>query len=233
MLGPWGAAIGAAIGHFMVDRKAPAAQRKLVMRFLAVMAGALHDIACCDGRYTPAKCDVIRSLLHGANAQLGHPLEASQLALLINGTSHVDHGITRLAERVCGHRQLGCEALSWLWQIASNDGDLSANEQGLIAHFIHHAGVSPADAQDVAEHFMPHPHGQAPGQSDWRSACDTLGVSYTASREEVKRAYRTLSQKYHPDKHTGLDPDIKALTAEKFAQIKRAYDLLVAGGANN
>ena len=29
-----------------------------------------------------------------------------------------------------------------------------------------------------------------------------------------------------PDKHADLDPDIKALTAEKFAQIKRAYDVL-------
>lgn len=226
-LGPWGAAVGAAVGHFMVDRKASASRQRQVVRLLAVTAGALHDIACCDGRYTPAKNEVMCLLLGGMNESLGRPLDARQVSLLINGNSRVDRGIIRLAEMVRGQQGLGCEALSWLWQVAACDGDISANEEGLIELFIHHAGIAPQDARFVAGHFVRQPpgRGEAGGQ-DRYAACDTLGVPYSAPMDEIKRAYRTLSQKYHPDKHANLDPDIRALTAEKFAQIKRAYDFL-------
>ena len=225
-LGPWGAAVGAAVGHFMIDRKAPAVHRKQVMRLLVIMTGALHDIACCDGRYTPAKNEIIRLLLCGINERLGKPLDASQLSLLLSGNSRVDHGIIRLAEMVRGQRELSCESLSWLWQVATCEGDVSAHAENLISLFIHHADISPQDARFVASHFVRPPPSQVTGQQDWRSACDMLGVPYTARTDEIRRAYRTLSQKYHPDKHANLDPDIKALTAEKFAQIKRAYDFL-------
>jgi len=218
--------VGAAVGHFMVDRKASAAQQRQVMRLLAVTAGAFHDLACCDGRYTPTKNEVIRLLLCGINENLGKPLDASQVSLLINGNARVDHGIIRLAEMLRGRHELGREALSWLWQIAACDGDISANEDALIQLFVHHAGISPQDARFIAGHFVRQPPERGGGSQDRHTACDTLGIPYNASMDEVKRAYRTLSQKYHPDKHANLDPDIKALTAEKFAQIKRAYDFL-------
>ena len=228
-MGPWGAAVGAAVGHFMIDRKAPTAQRKQVMRLLAVMSGALYDMAYCDGRFTPVKSEVIHELLFSVNEKLGKPLDASQLALLSNGDSRVDHGIIRLGEMVRGHRDLACEALSWLWQIAVCDGDVSPNEDNLIGLFIHHADIAPQDARFVADHFVRQPPpAQGSRQQDWRSACDALGVPYNATTDKIKRAYRTLSQKYHPDKHADLDPDIKALTAEKCAQIKCAYDFLTA-----
>jgi len=229
LLGPWGAAVGAAVGHFAVDRKAPAAQRKQVMRLLAVAAGALHDFACCDGPYTHAKANVIRAVLTDLNANLGRPLGEADVSFLMDGATRVDHGILRLAEMVRGHPQLGCEALSWFWQIAVCGGEPSSQEENLIALFVGHAGLPLQDAQFVASHFVRRPSGWNPEHpNSRRSACDTLGVPYTATLDEIKRAYRNLSQKYHPDKHSALDPDIRALTAEKFAQVKRAYDLLCA-----
>jgi len=48
-----------------------------------------------------------------------------------------------------------------------------------------------------------------------------LGVDKKASQEEIKRAYRKLAQKYHPDKNPG---DKKA--EEKFKEINEAYEVL-------
>lgn len=48
-----------------------------------------------------------------------------------------------------------------------------------------------------------------------------LGVSKTASQEEIKKAYRALAFKYHPDRNPG---DKSA--EEKFKEINDAYDVL-------
>jgi DnaJ-class molecular chaperone len=47
-----------------------------------------------------------------------------------------------------------------------------------------------------------------------------LSVSKSASTADIKRAYRKLSLKYHPDKNSAPD------AAEKFAEISVAYDVL-------
>ena len=50
---------------------------------------------------------------------------------------------------------------------------------------------------------------------------DILGVSKTATADEIKKAYRTLAFKYHPDRNPG-----NAEAEEKFKQISAAYDVL-------
>ncbi len=49
-----------------------------------------------------------------------------------------------------------------------------------------------------------------------------LGVSPDASDEEIKRAYRELARKYHPDKY--VDSDLADLAGEKMKEINAAYE---------
>jgi molecular chaperone DnaJ len=50
---------------------------------------------------------------------------------------------------------------------------------------------------------------------------DVLGVSKTASQDEIKKAYRKLAREYHPDKNPG-DKEAE----ERFKEIQGAYDVL-------
>lgn len=50
---------------------------------------------------------------------------------------------------------------------------------------------------------------------------EILGVPKTATADEIKKAYRTLAFKYHPDRNQG-----NAEAEEKFKQISAAYDVL-------
>jgi curved DNA-binding protein len=54
-----------------------------------------------------------------------------------------------------------------------------------------------------------------------RDYYDILGVPRTASADEMKKAYRALARKYHPDRNPG-DKEAEA----KFKEINQAYDVL-------
>lgn len=57
--------------------------------------------------------------------------------------------------------------------------------------------------------------------ADKKDYYETLGVSRTASEEEIKKSFRKLAMKYHPDRN----PDDKSSEA-KFKEVKEAYDIL-------
>lgn len=50
---------------------------------------------------------------------------------------------------------------------------------------------------------------------------EILGVAKTASEAEIKKAFRTLAKKHHPDKHAG-----DAAAQKRFQEISGAYDIL-------
>ncbi len=54
-----------------------------------------------------------------------------------------------------------------------------------------------------------------------RDYYDVLGVSKTASADEIKKAYRRLAMKFHPDRNKD-DSEAEA----KFKEVKEAYEVL-------
>lgn len=60
---------------------------------------------------------------------------------------------------------------------------------------------------------------------------EVLGVKEGASDEEIKKAYRELVKKYHPDKY--VNNPLADLAAEKMKEINDAYDALTKGGNNS
>lgn len=56
---------------------------------------------------------------------------------------------------------------------------------------------------------------------------EVLGVSENASEAEIKKAYKELVKKYHPDKYQ--NNPLSDLAEEKLQEINEAYDMLMRG----
>ena len=57
------------------------------------------------------------------------------------------------------------------------------------------------------------------------SPYEILGIARNASDEEVKKAYREMSRKYHPDAY--VDNPLADLAEEKFKQVQEAYEEII------
>ena len=53
---------------------------------------------------------------------------------------------------------------------------------------------------------------------------EILGLKPGASQDEIHKAYRELSQKYHPDKVSHLGEEFQELARQRFVEIQAAYD---------
>lgn len=59
-----------------------------------------------------------------------------------------------------------------------------------------------------------------------KSPYEVLGIAQNANLDEIKKAYRDLSQQYHPDKVNHLGAELKEVADRKFKEINQAYQIL-------
>jgi DnaJ like chaperone protein len=57
-------------------------------------------------------------------------------------------------------------------------------------------------------------------------AYTALEIDPSATNEEVKKAYRRMAMKYHPDKVASAGDDVKQRATEKFRAINEAYEYI-------
>ncbi|ABI38617.1 MAG: J domain-containing protein [Shewanella xiamenensis] len=53
-----------------------------------------------------------------------------------------------------------------------------------------------------------------------------LGIKPSAKEDDIKKAYRRLSNKYHPDKLLGASDEEKEQASQQLERVKKAYEVL-------
>jgi len=225
MFGPGGALIGAAAGHFLVDRKGEAPKKERE-RMLALTAGGLYQLALVNNRYSPAEDRTIHIILEQANSAFGNIMSRYDLPYLMDQSARIPDCLGKLTKTIQPYPELSRLAATWLWRTAACEGTPAPAAMNMIERFCRNSGLSAEQAMQAALLYYRGAVAAAQGNSGREKACSILGVAYDASNDQIKQAFRKQSLKYHPDKHADLDPDIRQLTAEKFAQIKDAYETL-------
>ena len=106
------------------------------------------------------------------------------------------------------------ELIHGLFGLAHADGELHSLEDNMIRKICNYIGVSPSDFESMKAMFV----GQTAG------AYTILEVDSSASDIEIKRAYRKMATKYHPDKVAHLGEEFGQLAEEKFKAVNDAYE---------
>lgn len=106
------------------------------------------------------------------------------------------------------------EMIHFLFGIAAADAGVTEAEKEMIRRIAGYMNITPSDIDSIQAMFI--------SASD--AAYKILEIDPGASNEEVKKAYRRMAMKYHPDKVSHLGEDFKKVAQEKFRKVKNAYD---------
>lgn len=119
--------------------------------------------------------------------------------------------------------------LTLLWRMASRDNMVEVHEIEWINRAATSMGASP---EELMIAMIPYQRAENDDEAV-AGARETLGVTQTATQQEIKRKYKELSRKFHPDSHSTESDTLRELAAEKFAQVAAAYDTLKSGVRTN
>jgi len=131
---------------------------------------------------------------------LKRPIEIRQVATQIR--MYMDHS-ARL------------QLLHYLFQLANADNEIHGNEVDMLTRIASYLGISKKDFMSIKAMFLV--------QND-ESVYQILEVSKTAANNEVKKAYKRMAVKYHPDKVTHLGEAHQKAAKEKFQKLTEAYE---------
>ncbi len=106
------------------------------------------------------------------------------------------------------------ELLHILFRISRADGDVSPGELRMLEYIAAHVGITTPDYLSVRAMFV------VSSDADY----EILEIKPDASDDEVKRAYRRMAMKYHPDKLSGLGEQLKKEADDKFRRVQQAYE---------
>lgn len=105
------------------------------------------------------------------------------------------------------------QLLHLLFNISAADERFDANEVEVITKISDLLGIASGDFLSIKNMFIP----------DTDSAYKILEISPSATNDEIKKAYRQMAIKYHPDKVSHLGEEFRKTADEKFKKVNEAY----------
>lgn len=105
----------------------------------------------------------------------------------------------------------------YLVGIANADGHVGQDEITDLKTMAMYLGIPVQEAESILAMY---------GGTDVETAYKVLEIDSSATDEEVKKAYKKLAIKHHPDKVESLGEDVKKAAEEKFKAVAAAYETI-------
>ncbi len=216
LLGPLGGVLGFLVGSMFDSSAGPqrvftgTTHGDFTMSLLTLTAAVMK----ADGRIMKSELDYVRQYF---TQQFG--TAASQEAMLylrdlLKQDIPLRDVCYQIKQRLDHSSRL--QLLHFLFGVSKADGKVHPREVEVIERMAGYLGISAKDLGSIKAMFY----------EDTDAAYRILEVDAAASDDEIKKAYRKMANKYHPDKVAYLGEDIRKAAGEKFRKVKDAYDII-------
>ena len=222
-LGPIGALLGfwfgAAVDGY-IDRErqgegsttySASEQRNSFLVSLLVLSAAVIK---ADGKTLQAELDYVKEFVRKNFGDAAVPEAMRMLQEFTRQQVNIYQVGPQIAQYMNYSQRL--QLFHYLTQIALADGEFHKSEKGVLEAIGATIGLLQGDIESVISMFY----------KETNSAYTVLGISPTATDDEVRTAYRRMAMKNHPDKVATLGPDVQKAAAEKFRQVQEAYETI-------
>ena len=223
---PIGAAIGFALGALMDNASGivpaqPGGPRK---QFTSARSATSGDLAISLVVLTAAVMKADGKPTHG---ELGHvrkffarqfgPAHSAELLRLLRDVLERDIQLREVCVQIRGHlsHPERLQVMHYLIGLAHADGNIHVAERRMLEAIAADLGISDKDLASLDAMF------RGPSTS---SAYTILEVDPKASDDEVKKAYRRMAMKHHPDRVAHLGEEFQKAASEKFKKVQEAME---------
>ena len=214
--------IGAIIGYYLASSGDYSGQRTFgsatqnypstkpgdFMVSLLVLLGAVMK---ADKQLQKSELDYVKQFLR---QQFSHQNTQEYMTLFkdIIKQDYPIRDVCRQIQRSMDHPSR-LELIHVLFGLSQADGHVHPDEISIIHTIARYLNINEHDFDSIKAMFV----------KDTHSAYKVLEIENSATDSEVKKAYRKMASKYHPDKVNHLGEDLKHLAEEKFKAVNDSY----------
>jgi len=179
-----------------------------VMSLLVLVSAVMK----ADGKVLKSELDYVKKFLVTNFGESSATEAIRMLRDLLQQTIPVNEVCRQIKQNMNYSARL--QLLHFLFGIAMADGSVDTAEKDLIGRISREMGITDKDYQSIEAMFVPNT------EADYK----ILEIEASASDEELKKAYRRMAMKYHPDKVSHLGDDFQKAANEKFQRVNQAYE---------
>ena len=190
-------------------------QRSSTNDFPTMLIALSAAVMRADGKVVKAELTYVKSFFA---QQFGPDFSVQHLQTLKQFLDSNDIPLERICQdiRMRTQEEVRIQLLHYLFGIAKADGHVADIEITVLERIATLLGIHHADFRTVKNMFY----------RDVNSDYAVLGIEPTATDEEVKKAYRQMAIRYHPDKVASLGEEYQHGAKEKFQKIQESYDTI-------
>ncbi|MFO7789524.1 MAG: TerB family tellurite resistance protein [Bacteroidota bacterium] len=213
--GPIGAILGFAVGSFF-DSSSTSVTKYQTARgnFAASLIVLVAAVMKADKKVTKSELEYVKKFF----VQTFGYEKASDAILMLRDTLKKDIPVEDVCVQIQRNMKYAerLQLIHMLFGIAMADNVVDKRETHLIHKIATFLRIDEKDYTSIKSMFV----------KDTESAYKILEIDKNASVDEIKKAYRKMAVKYHPDKVTHLGEDFQHFAKEKFQKVNEAYETL-------
>jgi len=167
-----------------------------------------------DGNVRRSELDYVKRFLENNFGSSKTPQYVKMLGEILKQ----DLNVQDVSRQISQYMDYGSRMMlvQYLFGIAQADGNNHPAEIDMIQVIANFMGISVKDYESIKAMFV----------KDTGSAYKVLNVSTDTSNDDIKKAYRELAKKHHPDRVAHLGEDVKEAAEEKFMKLNAAYEAI-------